>query len=326
MTTKRTRINYLNNADLLREIHISKMSYCYIENSNCYDYDIITDDIRNITHNFLQQGLENRIKRLTTEQLRIIQKQHNCTPKTALEYVDQELLESFKNHTHHDVIVRVMTNEHITTEKDKDDEDQTIRTNFKPFKHYQLKQHGQVEEVVRSHWKGSIERGEFCMTHGKLTESLGLMFITLCDKIGMRSNYRGYSFLDEMKADARYQLTKNALLFDESRITVQLNPFAYYTTIVNHAFKAVLNSEKKGRNLRDDLLEECGFDPSTTRIIEYEMAMAQRYQDKRTAIFTELAIDSSSELFDWLGTDIVVTDDDIEDLPDHPDYVPEDDE
>lgn len=256
------------------------MSYCFVENSDCYDYDIITDDIRNINTALLKQGLENRIKRLTTEQLRVVQKERNCTPKQALEFVDQAVLDSFTTHTLQQVIVRIMTDEHIPREED--DDTKAIRTNFKPYKHYQLHDKGHVDEVARSHWKGSIERGEFSMTHGKLTNELGKMFIVLCDKIGMRSNYRGYSFLDEMKGDARFQLTKNALLFDESRITVQLNPFAYYTTIVNHAFKAVLNAEKKSRDLRDDLLEQSGYDPSSTRIVEYEMAMVKDYQEKLT--------------------------------------------
>lgn len=300
---KRKRINYLNNADLLREIHYSKMSYCNVESDSCYDYDIITDDIRNITNKLLQQGLENRIKRLTTEQLRVIQKERNCTPKTALEFINQELVDSYKTHSINDVIVRIMTNEHVLTVED--DDTKAIRTNFKPYKHYQLKAHGHIEEVARSHWRGSIEGGDFSMTHGQLTNELGKMFIVLCDKIGMRSNYRGYSFLDEMKADARFQLTKNALLFDESRITVQLNPFAYYTTIVNHAFKAVLNSEKKNRDLRDDLLEDSGYDPSTTRIVEYELAMVQRYQD-RLIEAAENADDSNplyhEDIFDWGDT------------------------
>lgn len=279
---KRKRINYLNNADLLREIHISKMTYCWVEDARYVDYDIITDDLYNISASLLEEGLERRIKRLTTEQLRVIQKERNCTPKQAQSHLDEHLIEDLQKHTVNDVVIRVMTTEHVPTEDS--DSDKPIRTNFKPFKHYAMNDHGQLDEVARSHWQGTIERGDFNMSHGTLTNELGKMFIVLCDRIGMRPNYRGYSFLDEMKADARFQLTKNALLFDESRITVQLNPFAYYTTIVNHAFKAVLNTEKRNREIRDDLLEESGYDPSNTRIVEYEMAMIQQHRDKASAV------------------------------------------
>lgn len=305
MLTPRKRINYINNADLLKEIHHAKMSYCYVSDKQCYDYDIITDDIRNINSTLINEGLETRKKRLSAELLRTVQKERNCTPKAALEYVDQNILESYNNHTVNDVIIRVMTDEHIPA--DDSDESKTQKTNFKPFKHYQLQQKGHLDEVVRSHWKGSIESGKFCTTHGILTNELGKMFIVLCDRIGMRSNYRNYSFLDEMKGDARFMLTKNALLFDESRVTVQLNPFAYYTTIVNHAFAAVLNSEKRSRNLRDDLLEGAGYDPSTTRIIEYEIAMASEHLNK--TLLAKNTIVPNPSIFDWNDEEFDTVDD-----------------
>lgn len=277
MTTKRKKINYLNNADLLREIHLSKMTFCWVQDKKYADYDIIVSNERDINLETLLQGRENRIKRQKTDVLREIQKKHNCTPKAAQAMVDECVLSAYEKCTVNDVVVRVMTADHIP----KNDDDAPIRTNFKPFKHFAMDDDGMLIEVARSHWRGTNSDGAFFMTHGRLTDALGKMFIVLCDRIGMRPNYRGYSFLDEMKADARFQLTKNALLFDESRITVQLNPFAYYTTIVNHAFKAVLNSEKRNRDIRDDLLEESGYDPSNTRIVEYEIAMinAKREQN-----------------------------------------------
>lgn len=296
---KRKRIKYLNNADLLREIHTSKMSHCWVLDEKYLEYDIITDDIRNITNDFLEEGVEKRIKRLKAKTLRVIQKERNCTPKQAEAHIDIEEYVAIEQATVNDVVVRIMTTEHIPTQENNQGEEVPIRTNYKPFKHYAIDKHGGLEEVARSHWKGSLYSGEFSMTHGRLTNELGKMFEKLCHKISLQPNYRGYSFIDEMRADASFQLTKNALLFDESRITVQLNPFAYYTTIVNHAFKAVLNSEKRNREIRDDLLEESGYDPSNTRIVEYEMAMIQSYQDRLANAKLVVEKDDHGGIFDW---------------------------
>lgn len=299
--TQRKRIKYLNNADMLVEIHKSKMSFCSMHDVEHFEYDIITDDMRNITNEFLAEALEKRKKRLTATTLRVAQKTHNCTPKNAYQYVDQQLFDDIEAQTVSDVIIRIMTNEHIPLDEDEN----PIKPNFKPFKHYAMDSHGQLNEVVRSHWRGSIDNGEFSLRHGRLTEELGRMIEKLNEKIGMKSCYRGYTFLDEMKADGSFQLTKNALLFDESRITVQLNPFAYYTTIVEHAFKAVLNKEKRNRNIRDDLLQEYGFDPSNTRMAEIEQNMMKKAQERLAS-----PIDTTADNgIDWGGPKNIKPDD-----------------
>ena len=273
----RKRIQYLNNADMLREIHNSKMTFCSKHNASYFSYDTITDSVANITFSMVEAARHDRLKRLLSEQLRIVQKQHNCTPKQAAAYIERtDTLITIDDVQAKDVVIRVMTDEHIPFADENETE--KVKTNFKPFKHVVLRDNGEIEEVVWSHWKGSIELGSFCMTHGRLSNELGKMFTKLAEKIATKGCYRGYSFVDEMCSSACFQLTKNALLFDESRETVQLNPFAYYTTFVNNAFKAVLNEEKKRRNLRDDLLEEYGIFPSTTRMVEIEESMIAKFQ------------------------------------------------
>ena len=278
----RKRINYLNNADMLCELHKSKMSYCSTHDERHFDYDLIVKDISQINVRFLQSGIETRQKRIVNNVVRQIQKNLNCTPKQALAHMERKMDRvDVPEITVYDVVVRVMTDEHIPYE-DENDESNTkkIKTNFKPFKHVVLHEDGELEEVVWSHWKGTIRDGAFSQNHGKITNELANMFVKLSDKIGTKACFRGYSFLDEMKSTARFQLIKNALLFDESRETKQLNPFAYYTTVVSHAFMAILNDEKKRRNLRDDLLEANGFDPSITRLVEIEENMIRAFHDK----------------------------------------------
>jgi hypothetical protein len=95
------------------------------------------------------------------------------------------------------------------------------------------------------------------------------MFIKLSERYAQRSNWRGYTYVDEMKGQAILQLSQIGLQFDESKSE---NPFAYYTAAVTNSFTRILNLEKKSQNIRDDLLEEAGLTPSLTRQNSQEYA------------------------------------------------------
>jgi hypothetical protein len=58
------------------------------------------------------------------------------------------------------------------------------------------------------------------------------------------------------------QLSQIGLQFDESK---SQNPFAYYTAAITNSFTRILNLEKKNQNIRDDMLEMNGLNPSWTR-------------------------------------------------------------
>jgi hypothetical protein len=95
------------------------------------------------------------------------------------------------------------------------------------------------------------------------------MFIKLSERYAQRSNWRGYTYIDEMKGQAILQLSQIGLQFDESKSE---NPFAYYTAAVTNSFTRILNIEKKNQNIRDDMLEEAGLTPSSTRQNSHEYA------------------------------------------------------
>lgn len=277
MTTKKPRgKKYLNNADLLREIHTSKMSYCYLMDDCFSMYDYIVFDVSEIDDEIIDKAKQLRLKRLNNEILENIRKEKNFTPKKCREYaLDNGLyVESIPND---EIVIRVITNEHVPVLENG----KKVRTIFEPFKHYIIESDSNPVEVARSHWKGNLNTGEFNQTHGRLTNELGKMFIKLAEHYSFKTNFRNYTYLDEMMGEARIQLVKNALLFNESilykkeKAAVQLNPFAYYTSFVTNAFRSVLNTEKQVRNIRDDLLEMHGMDPSFTRQIEIEMNMLE---------------------------------------------------
>ncbi len=100
----------------------------------------------------------------------------------------------------------------------------------------------------------------------------------LCDRYSMRSNWRGYTYVDEMRSQALLQLSQIGLQFDESK---SANPFAYYTAAITNSFTRILNLEKKSQNIRDDLLVKHGYNPSYTRqlndYLQAKKASAQKW-------------------------------------------------
>jgi hypothetical protein len=137
-----------------------------------------------------------------------------------------------------------------------------VRLNFPPFEHYRIDEDKNPYLVGRSHWRGDLETGEFSREHGNMTRKLAMMFMKLCERYATRSNWRGYTYNEEMRGQALLQLSQIGLQFDESK---SQNPFAYYTAAITNSFTRILNIEKKMQNIRDDILEINGLNPSWTR-------------------------------------------------------------
>jgi hypothetical protein len=137
-----------------------------------------------------------------------------------------------------------------------------VRVNFPPFWHYRLDEEKTPFVVGKSHWRGDLDTGEYSREHGEMTRKLAQMFMKLCERYATRSNWRGYTYNEEMRGQALLQLSQIGLQFDESK---SQNPFAYYTAAITNSFTRVLNIEKKNQNIRDDILEMNGLNPSWTR-------------------------------------------------------------
>ena len=268
MTTK--KVNYLNNKDILKEIHKSKMSYCYIEDERYDMYDIILDNVSKINKKTLKEAKENQANRLQSEAYAVAMLEHDSKdyrnkPKQKDFAIEPASIDDEA------VVFRVMTYEHIPEEEGrkknpKNEAEEKSRVNFPPYKHYAY-QNGELKEVARSHWRGSISNGEFCVDHGKITNKLGTMFLKLVERYSHRSNWRGYTYIDEMRGQALVQLSQVGLQFNEAKSD---NPFAYYTAAVNNSFTRVLNLEKRNQVIRDDILIEHGHLPSFGRQLAYE--------------------------------------------------------
>ena len=277
------KVNYLNNRDILKEIHLSKNTYCsFRDRTTDHQFDMILPSVSKINQKTTAEARRNRADRHRRETGEVID------PKKI---------------SNTEVVFRIMTWEHIpmapkkvpkTAAKKKKIEDildlddvvedpladlvedvvldpTHMRVNFPPFWHYRLDENKTPVLVGKSHWRGDLDSGEFCKDHGNMTRKLATMFMKLCERYATRSNWRGYTYNEEMRGQALLQLSQIGLQFDESK---SQNPFAYYTAAITNSFTRILNIEKKNQNIRDDILEMNGLNPSWTRQNSGKASMA----------------------------------------------------
>ena len=255
------RVNYLNNKDLLAEIHKSKNSYCSYVSEDDSQYDYIVTDVKKINNTAVAQARKLKAKRLTQEAWEAAKATGNKRQKMSDFTVSARKIDKT------DLVFRVMTFEHVPTDGDrkknpKSRADHHSKVNFPPFQHYRLDKRDRPVCVGKSHWVGGMENGHFSVDHGQMTNKLALMYMKLCERYGTRSNWRGYTYNDEMQSQALMQLSQIGLQFDESKSD---NPFAYYTAAITNSFTRILNIEKKNQNIRDDIMEMNDMMPSYTR-------------------------------------------------------------
>ena len=255
------RVNYLNNKDLLAEIHKSKNSYCSYVSEDDAQYDYIVTDVKKINNTAVAQARKLKAKRLTQEAWEAAKATGNKRQKMSDFTVSARKIDKT------DLVFRVMTFEHVPTDGDrkknpKSRADHHSKVNFPPFQHYRLDKRDRPVCVGKSHWVGGMENGHFSVDHGQMTNKLALMYMKLCERYGTRCNWRGYTYNDEMQSQALMQLSQIGLQFDESKSD---NPFAYYTAAITNSFTRILNIEKKNQNIRDDIMEMNDMMPSYTR-------------------------------------------------------------
>jgi hypothetical protein len=276
------KVKYLNNKDLLAEIHRSKCSFSVYEKPEHSQYDIILPNLDKINIRTIAEAKRNRAKRLGIEAFNRLRLAGDKKTKLL------EATPDYKTIAKTDLVIRIMTFDHIplapgrkkTTKTTADSHD---KVNFPPYQHWKYDDQDELVCVGKSHWKGTLDKGHFSKDHGRITENLGKMYIKLSERYAQRSNWRGYTYVDEMKGQAILQLSQIGLQFDESKSD---NPFAYYTAAVTNSFTRILNIEKKSQNIRDDLLEEAGLAPSMTRQNSQEYAgeiarQAELYKNMR---------------------------------------------
>ena len=265
------KVNYLNNKDMLLEIHRSKSSYCVFTKPEYHQYDLIVSNLDKINIRSIAEAKRARAKRQGDQEY--------ASRKAAGEKVKQADCEvDYKKIAKIDVVFRVMTYDHIplnnTRKKNpKSLADHRDKVNFPPFQHWKFNENDELVCVGKSHWRGSLDKGKFDKDAGQITPTLARMMLKLCERYATRGNVRGYTYNDEMKGQAILQLTQIGLQFDESKSD---NPFAYFTAAVTNSFVRVINVEKRNQNIRDDILEMNGMNPSYSRTGANDHAVAMK--------------------------------------------------
>ena len=265
------RVNYLNNKDILKEIHKSKSTFCSYVDPTYAQYDIILPSVDKINIRTIAEAKRNKAKRLQVTAF--------DAAKLAGKKVKQAEFEvDYRKITKEELIFRIMMFDHIPDEPGRKKTPKTIadhktKLNFPPFQHYKFNDDGELVCIGKSHWEGGMENGCFSKDHGKATNKLAMMWMKLCDRYATRGNVRGYTYNDEMRGQAILQLAQIGLQFDESKSN---NPFAYYTAAVTNSFVRVINLEKRNQNIRDDILEMNNMNPSYTRQHQGEWEAAQK--------------------------------------------------
>lgn len=268
------RVNYLNNRDILKEIHLSKNTYCsYLDPVLDHQYDIILPTLLKINQRTIAEARRNRADRLKREGTIVDPKKIPNTDLvfriTCWEHIPMAPKKVPKTQAKKKKIEDIFELDLLEEEDPLADllevpvlDEKHVRLNFPPFYHYRIDENKTPFLVGKSHWRGDFEHGEFSKDHGTMTRKLATMFMKLCERYATRSNWRGYTYNEEMRGQALLQLSQIGLQFDESK---SQNPFAYYTAAITNSFTRILNLEKKNQNIRDDMLEMNGLNPSWTR-------------------------------------------------------------
>ena len=255
------KIKYLTNKDLLREIHLSKNTYCSFTLPEYSEYDLIVVNLAKINVRTVAEAKRNRA-------IKMAKQAHEAAVIAGGKKISiKEFEVDYRKVQKQDLVFRVMTFDHIPLAPGrkktlKNTADSHDKVNFPPFQHWKFDDNDNLICVGKSHWKGGLLDGEFNKEHGRMTNNLARMFIKLCERYATRGNVRGYTYNDEMRGQAILQLTQIGLQFDESKSD---NPFAYYTAAVTNSFVRIINIEKRNQNIRDDILEMNGMNPSWTR-------------------------------------------------------------
>jgi hypothetical protein len=278
--------NYLNNKDILKEIHESKNTYCFFVNPEYHRYDFIVDMPHDSIENSLEyafkpesiaEAKETRAARLSVETgqkvdpstiaitdlvFRVMNWDHiPVAPKQPRKVVKKKTVKDIFIFEEPDPDEIFADLEDTTTKAEVDDMVH-VKVNFPPFQHYKIDENNTFYIVGKSHWNGDLETGTFSKDHGQITNKLARMYIMMCEKYSMKFNWRGYTYRDEMQNSAILQLTYVGLRFNEAK---SANPFAYYTAAITNSFCRVLNTEKRSQVIRDDILEMNGLSPSWSR-------------------------------------------------------------
>ena len=145
------RVNYLNNRDILAEIHKSKNTFCSYTDDDFAQYDIILPSIDKINIRTIADAKRNQAKRIGLKEYE--------SRKEAGEKVKQaDCAVDYRKIAKTDVVFRIMTYDHIPEEKGRKKNPKTVadtktKLNFPPFQHYKFNDKDELESSMFNYLK-----------------------------------------------------------------------------------------------------------------------------------------------------------------------------
>ncbi len=170
------RVKYLNNRDLLAQIHASKNTYCSYVAPEDAQYDLIVPNLKKVNASAVAQARKPRP--------RDSHRKHGRKPKRQdlkIKLVDYTVSPRKIEKT--DLVFRVMMFDHVPMDDQRKKNPKTTadhhsKVNFPPFQHYRF---DQKDKLVC--WQitlgGGMDNGHFSVDHGKMTNQLAMMYMKL---------------------------------------------------------------------------------------------------------------------------------------------------
>ena len=174
------KVNYLNNKDMLLEIHRSKTSFCSFVTPEYHQYDIILPNLDRINIRTIADAKRNQAKRLGEAEY--------ARRKAEGDKIKQSECEvDYKKIPKTSLVFRIMTFNHIPLNSVRKKNPKTVadrheKVNFPPFQHWKFNENDELVCVGKSHWRGDLETGEFDKNKGKITDTLARMMLKLCER------------------------------------------------------------------------------------------------------------------------------------------------
>jgi hypothetical protein len=215
-TATKKPVNYLNNKDILKEIHESKNSYCYYTKKEYHRYDLIIDKPDSPLEESLafmmkpaqiKEAKEVRAARLSVETGKKVEPKTIPTEDLVFRVMTWDHIpvsqkqprKTTKKKTARDILSfdddadpdEIFADLEDTTTKAEVDDMVHVKVNFPPFQHFKIDEDKSAVCVGKSHWVDGIKTGSFSKEHGQITNKLARMYIMLCEKYAMKFNWRG---------------------------------------------------------------------------------------------------------------------------------------
>ncbi len=110
----------------------------------------------------------------------------------------------------------------------------------------ELKEEPEVRHYVRN--KDLIPEIQKFGEQGFISEELGSMLLLIAKNLSNKGNFINYTWKEDMIQEAVLTCCKYLKNFDLKKSN---NPFAYITTICNHAFVNYINKQKRHSEIKD---------------------------------------------------------------------------